>query len=302
RLTCCKQLCCALGAATHSFCAVSDVRAACRESAVSQELLKEGFHRELLVQAELGGTGQWAEGCTVAARTHLPPGVYVDPYELASLQQHNVTKECLPASCCSSAQHWISDCGKSSSRICVFIHLQAVLIPNVVDVEAPEYSATDLTVLLYLQPDPRCWHCFRAALPVHGRYHRPAESSEDALVALKSAEVLVCCCGGEVPSPRVRFILSYLLYLSSTERLSPECWQPAEVEAPCSGNKDRLCQWYSAMHQPECEELTLRVPVGLTQHTFLVCVVTLLATVLCSSLILAAVCRYGDFSLVTCLE
>jgi len=48
--------------------------------------------RELLVQAELGGTGQWAEGCVVAARTHLPPGVYVDPYELASLQQHNVTK------------------------------------------------------------------------------------------------------------------------------------------------------------------------------------------------------------------
>uniref|UniRef100_A0A8C9ER92 Phosphatidylinositol-glycan biosynthesis class X protein n=1 Tax=Pavo cristatus TaxID=9049 RepID=A0A8C9ER92_PAVCR len=65
---------------------------ACRGSAVSQELLKEGFHRELLVKVELGGTGQWTEGCTVAARTRLPPGVYVDPYELASLQEHNVTK------------------------------------------------------------------------------------------------------------------------------------------------------------------------------------------------------------------
>lgn len=86
----------------------------------------------------------------------------------------------------------------SHSHICLFIHLQAVLIPDAVDVEAPEYSATDLTVLLYLQPDPRCWHCFRAALPVHGRYHRPAESSEDALVALKSAEVLLCCCDGEL--------------------------------------------------------------------------------------------------------
>lgn len=48
--------------------------------------------RELLVKVELSGTGQWTEGCTVAARTHLPRGVYVDPYELASLQQHNVTK------------------------------------------------------------------------------------------------------------------------------------------------------------------------------------------------------------------
>lgn len=93
----------------------------------------------------------------------------------------------------------------SRSHICLFIRLQAVLIPDAVDVEAPEYSATDLTVLLYLQPDPRCWHCFRAALPVHGRYHRPAESSEDALVALKGAEVLLCCCDGEL-----------LLCLSST--------------------------------------------------------------------------------------
>uniref|UniRef100_A0A669PNA8 Phosphatidylinositol-glycan biosynthesis class X protein n=1 Tax=Phasianus colchicus TaxID=9054 RepID=A0A669PNA8_PHACC len=254
----------ALGAAAHCFCPVSDVQAACRGSAVSQELLKEGFHRELLVKVELSGTGQWAEGCTVAARTHLPRGVYVDPYELASLQQHNVTK--------------------------------AVLIPDVVDVEAPEYSATDFTVLLYLQPDPLCWPCFRAALPVHGRYHRPAENSEDALVALKSAEILVCCCDGEV-LVCLRFILSYLLYLSSTEHPSSECWQPAEVGVPCSGNKDHLCQWYS-----EYEELVLRVPVGLTQHSFLVCVMTLLATVLCSSLILAAVCKYGDFSLVTCLE
>lgn len=28
----------------------------------------------------------------MVARTHLPPGIYVDPYELASLQQHNLTK------------------------------------------------------------------------------------------------------------------------------------------------------------------------------------------------------------------
>ncbi|NXL86229.1 PIGX protein, partial [Alectura lathami] len=152
---------------------------------------------------------------------------------------------------------------------------QAVLIPDVVDVEAPEYSAQGLVVLLSLEPDPHCPGCFGAAVPIHGRYHRPAGDGEDALVALKSPEVLLCCCD---------------------DRLSAECWKPAEVEAPCSGKSDHLCQWYSATHRPAHEELILRVPVGLRQHSSLVCVVTLLATVLCSSLILAAVCRHGVFS------
>ncbi|NXT57657.1 PIGX protein, partial [Pluvianellus socialis] len=224
-------------------CAISDVQAACQDVAVTQELLKEGFHRDLLVKVELGVAGEDAGGCTVAARTRLPPGIYVDPDELASLQQQNLTK--------------------------------AVLIPDVVDVEAPEYLATDLLVLLYMEPDPRCSHCFRAALPVHGRYHRPAEDSEEASVVLKSPEVLVCCCDAG---------------------LSAECWKPAGVEAPCSGKNGGPCQWYSLTHKPAYEESILQVPVGLRQHSSLVCVVTLLATVLCSSLTLAAVCKYGDFS------
>eukprot|EP00075_Anas_platyrhynchos_P031367 XP_027320620.1 phosphatidylinositol-glycan biosynthesis class X protein [Anas platyrhynchos] len=231
------------------ICALQ-VQAAGRGAAVTQELLQEGFHRDLLVKVDLGETGEWAGGCTVVARSHLPPGIYVDPYELASLQQHNLTK--------------------------------VVLIPDVVDVEAPEYSATGLVVLLYLERDPRCSHCFRGVLPVHVRYHRPAGDGEEALVALKSPEVLVCCCD---------------------DHLSTESWKPAEVEAPCSGKRDYPCQWYSAAHKPAYEELTLQVPVGLKQHSALVCVVTLLATVFCSSLILAAVCKHGHFfSLVTCSE
>ncbi|KFQ16750.1 Phosphatidylinositol-glycan biosynthesis class X protein, partial [Merops nubicus] len=221
---------------------VLDVQAACQDAGVTQELLKEGLHRDLLVKVELGVVGEDAGGCAVAARTRLPRGIYVDPYELASLQQHNSTK--------------------------------AVLIPDVVDVEAPEYLATDLLVLLYLEPDPWCSHCFRGVLPVHGRYHRPAEDREEALVVLKSPEVLVCCCDSQLS----------------------ECWKPAEVAAPCSGKTKDSCQWYSVTHKPAQEELILQVPVGLRQHSALVCVVTLLATVLCSSLILGAVCSYGCFS------
>uniref|UniRef100_A0A663LUM3 Phosphatidylinositol-glycan biosynthesis class X protein n=1 Tax=Athene cunicularia TaxID=194338 RepID=A0A663LUM3_ATHCN len=48
---------------------------------------------DLLVKVELGVLGKDAGGCAVAARTRLPPGIYVDPYELASLQRHNLTKK-----------------------------------------------------------------------------------------------------------------------------------------------------------------------------------------------------------------
>ncbi|NXQ33691.1 PIGX protein, partial [Alaudala cheleensis] len=137
-------------------CVTLDVQAACRDTTVTQELLKEGFHRDLLVKVELG---EDAGECAVAAQIRLPPGIYVDPYELATLQQHNLTK--------------------------------AVLLPDVIDVEAPEYLARDVLLLLFLEPEARCSRCFCAAVPVHARYHRPARGTQEALVALHSPEVLL---------------------------------------------------------------------------------------------------------------
>ncbi|NXU06802.1 PIGX protein, partial [Buphagus erythrorhynchus] len=119
--------------------------------------------RDLLVKVQLG---EDAGGCAVAAQVRLPPGVYVDPYELATLQQHNLTK--------------------------------AVLFPDVIDVEAPEYLSRDVLLLLFLEPEARCSRCFRAAVPVHARYHRPAEGTGEALVVLESPEVLLCCCHSEI--------------------------------------------------------------------------------------------------------
>ncbi|NWR83820.1 PIGX protein, partial [Furnarius figulus] len=221
-------------------CVTSDVQAACQDITVTQELLQEGFHRDLLVKVELG---EDAGGCAVAARTHLPSGIYVDPYELAVLQQHNLTK--------------------------------AVLIPDVVDVEAPEYSATGVVLVLPLEAEPRCSRCFRASVPVHARYHRPAQGSQEASVRLESPEVLLCCCHGH---------------------LAAECWEPVEVGAPCLAERSVPCQWHSTTHRPAQEELVLEVPVGLREHSSLVCAVTLLTTLLCASLILAATCRHGHFS------
>ncbi|NWR42473.1 PIGX protein, partial [Regulus satrapa] len=197
--------------------------------------------RELLVKAELG---EDAGGCAVAARTLLPPGIFADPYELAALRRHNGT--------------------------------ETALFPDLVDLEAPEYLAGNLILLLFLGADPRCPRCFRAAAPVHARYHRPARSRRESSVALESPQVLLCCC--------------------HHRRLSAECWEPAGLETPCSADTTRPCQWHGTKHRPAGEESTLRVPVGLREHSALVCALTLLTTGLCSGLILAAACKHGHFS------
>ncbi|XP_015492482.1 phosphatidylinositol-glycan biosynthesis class X protein isoform X2 [Parus major] len=237
-----------VGAGLGALLCALHVQAACQDTTVTQELLKEGFHRDLLVKVELG---EDAGGCAVAAQLRLPPGIYVDPYELATLQQNNLTK--------------------------------AVLFPDVIDVEAPEYLARDLLLLLFLEPDAHCSRCFRAAVPVHARYHRPAEGTWEALVVLENPEVLLCCCH---KGPRYH-----------TGHLTAECWEPAEVDTPCPSDTSSPCQWHSAKHRPVYEELMLRVPVGLREHSSLVCALTLLTMGLCSGLILAAACKYGHFSL-----
>lgn len=84
------------------------------------------------------------------------------------------------------------------NHTCISPCLQAVLFPDVIDVEAPEYLARDLLLLLFLEPDARCSRCFRTTVPMHARYHQPAEGTEEALVVLESPEVLLCCCHSEI--------------------------------------------------------------------------------------------------------
>ncbi|KAM9128250.1 phosphatidylinositol-glycan biosynthesis class X protein [Pangshura tecta] len=224
-------------------------QATCPDITVTQQLLKEGFHRDLLTKVELGAGDEAIGSCTVAIKEHLPTGLYVDPYELASLQQHSLT--------------------------------EALMIPDTVDVESPEYLATDLAIVVYMKPDPQCASCFKAVLPVHCRYHRPTEHDGEALTLLKSPEILIHC---HKSFPSV------------------ECWKYSKVEAPCSVRNRYTCHWNNVKYKHVNKEVILKVPVGVKQHGTLVCAVTLLTTVLCSSLVLAAVCKYGHFSLVHCSE
>ncbi|XP_075793322.1 GPI alpha-1,4-mannosyltransferase I, stabilizing subunit isoform X2 [Pelodiscus sinensis] len=257
-------------------------QATCPDIIVTQQLLKEGFHRwvddshilgqcissscaspspvlqtcnflnicvELLTRVELGAGEEAIGSCTVAIKEHLPAGLYVDPYELASLQQHNLT--------------------------------EALMIADTIDVESPEYLATDLAILVYMKPDPQCDRCFKAMLPVHSRYHRPSKDDGEAIAVLKNPEILIYC---------------------HKSFPSLECWNYSEVEAPCSVRNGHTCHWSNVTYKPVNKEVILLVPVGLKQHGALVCAGTLLTTVLCSCLVLAAVCKHGPSSFVHCSE
>ncbi|KAM7160472.1 phosphatidylinositol-glycan biosynthesis class X protein isoform 2-T2 [Macrochelys suwanniensis] len=188
-------------------------QATCPDITVTQQLLKEGFHRDLLTKVELGAGDEAIGSCTVAIKEHLPTGLYVDPYELESLQQDNLT--------------------------------EALIIPDSVDVESPEYLATDLAIVVYMKPDPQCACCFKAMLPVHCRYHRPTEDDGEALALLKSPEILIHC------------------HKSFT---SVECWKYSDVEAPCSVRNRHTCHWNNVKYKPVNKEVILQVPVGLKQH------------------------------------
>ncbi|XP_060098069.1 phosphatidylinositol-glycan biosynthesis class X protein isoform X2 [Heteronotia binoei] len=209
---------------------------------ITQWLLKDGFHRDLLSRVKLGAVDEDTGSCMVAIKIHLPKGLYVDPYELTSLNKHNIT--------------------------------EALLFGDYVDLEAPEYLATEIAVLLYMKPDPECRYCFRGILPLHCRYHQPAEVDGEVSAILKSPEILVHC---------------------QKAFLSAECLKEIKIEEPCSRKNKHNCNWDSVKFQAVNQELKLQIPVGLKHHVTLVCTGTLVTTILCSSLILSALVKHGDF-------
>ncbi|KAM9034443.1 phosphatidylinositol-glycan biosynthesis class X protein [Sarcophilus harrisii] len=133
----------------------------CSEIILIQEIGKDGFHRDLLTRVKLGTNVENSQTCNVLIKYHLPSGLYVDPYELASLQEHNVT--------------------------------EAMIIQDSVDLEAPDYLSEELDVFVYAKSDSQCSECFRTILPVHCRYHQPKEKEEKTFVVVKNPELLVSC-------------------------------------------------------------------------------------------------------------
>lgn len=220
------------------------IHATCSEIILRQEVLKDGFHRDLLTTVKFGQSIEDLQTCQLLIKQYIPTGLFVDPYELASLRETNIT--------------------------------EAVMVSENFNMEAPNYLSEESEVLIYAAQDPQCIDCFQAFLPVHYRYHRPHSKDGETFILVNKPDLLMYC-DQEFP------IL--------------KCWAQSEVAAPCALKNNNICQWNNMKYKSVYKNVTLQVPVGLTVHTFLVCSVTLLITILCSTSILVAVFKHGHFSL-----
>ncbi|KTF94914.1 hypothetical protein cypCar_00033921 [Cyprinus carpio] len=120
----------------------------------------------------------------------LPSGVYMDEYQLDTLRR---------------------DTGLE------------VLLDSKVDVEAPEYLSSGFTALVFLSGRRE------AVVPVHGRYHRPSDSSKRVKVELESPRLLL-------RSEQCETLQTHSLNESSLVRLSSEpavflCFSQSQVNA-----------------------------------------------------------------------
>uniref|UniRef100_UPI00398ECA20 bcl-2-related ovarian killer protein-like isoform X2 n=1 Tax=Pristiophorus japonicus TaxID=55135 RepID=UPI00398ECA20 len=126
---------------------------------LNRRIVKNGFHREIVMDVKLGEGAR--PDCSVVIKEQLPQGLYVDPYELASLRERNRGK---------------------------------IFVQNAIDIEVPEYLATMHTIIVYLEPDPRHTGHFTGTVPVHIRYHRPTDTEEtNALVTLAHPHLMIHC-------------------------------------------------------------------------------------------------------------
>ncbi|XP_027630858.1 phosphatidylinositol-glycan biosynthesis class X protein, partial [Tupaia chinensis] len=241
----------ALGVLTRSPAAAftaapsdAGIRATCSEIILMQEVLKDGFHRDLLIKVKFGESIEDLQTCRLLIKHYIPTGLFVDPYELASLRERNIT--------------------------------EAVMVSEDSNIEAPNYLSKESEVLIYVKQDSQHIAYFQALLPVHYRYHRPHGKDEETFIVVSNPDLLMYC-DQEFPVLK--------------------CWAQSEVAAPCDLKTKDICQWNNMKYKSVYKNVTLQVPVGLTVHTSLVCSVTLLITILCSTLILVAVSKYGYFSL-----
>jgi len=68
------------------------IRATCSEIILRQEVLKDGFHRDLLIKVKFGESIEDLQTCRLLIKQYIPTGLFVDPYELASLRERNITE------------------------------------------------------------------------------------------------------------------------------------------------------------------------------------------------------------------
>lgn len=108
-------------------------------SLVSMEIIKKGFHREVVTTVEL--SPNVLSGVRVLLVHRWPSGVYVDPYQLASL---------------SDQSDW------------------QILLDSAIDLEVPAHKTVGFITYVYPTLDGPTPRLLKVTIPIHGRYHEPS--------------------------------------------------------------------------------------------------------------------------------
>lgn len=106
---------------------------------VSVEINNKGFHREVVTTVEI--SSDVLTGVRVLLVHRWPSGIYVDPYQLASLSDHG---------------NW------------------QILLDSAIDLEVPAHKTSGFVTYVYPTLDERTPRLLKVTIPIHGRYHEPS--------------------------------------------------------------------------------------------------------------------------------
>ncbi|XP_012721829.2 phosphatidylinositol-glycan biosynthesis class X protein isoform X1 [Fundulus heteroclitus] len=112
-------------------------------STVSLEFSKKGFHREVTATVELRPGA--LSGASVLLLYRWPSGVFVDPYQLASLRDQS---------------NW------------------EILLDSAIDLELPAHKTSGFLTYVFPSNTGPAPSVLQVTIPVHGRYHEPSFAGE----------------------------------------------------------------------------------------------------------------------------
>ncbi|KAG2462884.1 PAK2 kinase, partial [Polypterus senegalus] len=163
-------------------------------------------------------------GLCVLLIENLSSSLYVDRYELASLQENGGTQ---------------------------------VLLNSEVDLEAPAYSSSGFSLLVYPVISDTCSGCFVASFPIHARYHRPSSVGEKhVLINIDGPRLLVTFETGILSLPLVFLGCLFPIMSDNGELEDKPPAPPVRMSSAIfsSGGKDPLSTNHSSKPLPSVPE------------------------------------------------
>lgn len=138
-LTCLSTCHCLLDTDEKNENHCGPLRQLLESSPVSVGINGKGFHREVVTTVEL--SPDVPSGVRVLLVYRWPRGVYLDPYQLASL---------------SNQSDW------------------QILLDSAIDLEVPAHKTSGFVTYVYPTPNGALSRLLQVTIPIHGRYHEPS--------------------------------------------------------------------------------------------------------------------------------